>query len=208
MLKGSDGVFVFVSILLIVLRAGLAVAYVVTPRTRTWSIIRICVSGALTVAGTVTAIADKLRFSSLEAHNEWARDAFAQFSTPLEFSVALAVIILAGSVLTAKRRTKTVICLAVAPVFSLLIFGYTALFSIMTNAGALSVDRFICVYGCALEGCFAAVALAAEGKRLYLDRKAQKSARKSNAGRKKAPCPDDPDAGGESASPRSVESGE
>ena len=50
--------FVFVSILLIVLLAGLAVAYIVTPRTLTWSIIRICVSGALTVAGTVTAIAE------------------------------------------------------------------------------------------------------------------------------------------------------
>lgn len=175
--------FVFVSGAIVVLLAALAALYA-SAKTSRWTAARLIVSVALTLAGLVTCLVTRIRFSSLEAYNEWALDAFAQHSRPLILTVAVAVFILAASVLTAKgnKKTKTVVCLAAAAGFALFVFGYTALFAVMTKGGALSVDRYICVRGCAFAACFGAVDLTAEAKRLYGERRT-----------KKEPTPDAPD---------------
>ena len=171
--------FVFVSIAIIVVLAAIAVSYAICPATRVWTIVRGAVSLAMTVGGLVVDFAARHRFGSLEAYNEWARDAFAQYSQPLVLTVIVAVLVLAASVLISKHKTKTVVCLSAAAAFALLTFGYTALFSAMTEGGALDVDHYIRVLGCAIAACFGAVDLAAEAKRLVLDIKsAEKSAKK------------------------------
>ena len=175
--------FVAVSIALIVVLAALAASYALCPPGRVWTLVRGGVSAALTVGGLVADVVTRCRFGSLEAHNEWARDAFTQYSQPLVFTAIVAVFILAASVLTAKRKTKTVVCLSAAAAFALLAFGYTALFSEMTSGGALEVDHYIRILGCAIAACFGAVDLAAEGKQLVLD------ARSAKKGRKKTPRP-------------------
>ena len=170
--------FVFASIAVIVLLAAIAVAYVVAPDDQRWTFVSGGAALALTLGGAVTAIVVRVRFGSLEPQNEWASAAFAQFSRPLTVTAIAVALVLAASVLTAKRRSKTVLCLAAAPVFALLVFGYTALFAYMTKGGALDVETYICVYGCAIGALVGAADVAAEAKRLYADRKsADKSAR-------------------------------
>lgn len=156
--------FVFASVAITVLLAALAAAHALCPPERRWTLVRAIAAFAVFAGGLVTAIVARLRFASVEANNEWARDAFAQFSKPLTFTVIAAVFILAASALTAKGKAKRVICLAAAAAFSLLVFGYTALFFVMTEGGALSVDGYIRLFGCALCACFGAVDLAAEIK--------------------------------------------
>ena len=133
----------------------------------------VCAAAAfLLAAGGLTAyIAARLRFNSIEMHNEWARDAFAQFVTPLEATAALAVLILAANALMTKRRTKIVVCLSAAAAFSLLCVMYTALFSLMTGGGALDVDHYIRVCGCGAAAFFGAVALCAEAKEIIRARR-------------------------------------
>ena len=160
-------VFVFCFIAIIALLAALAVSYAVCPPKRVWTLVRGGISLALTVGGLIADLVTRHRFVSLEAYNEWARDAFAQFSRTTALTAIVAVLILVASVLTAKRKIKTVVCLAAAAAFALLCFGYTALFSAMTDGGALSVDHYIRVFGVSLAACFGAVDLAAEVKRLF-----------------------------------------
>ena len=67
-----------------------------------------------------------------------------------------------------------VICLSAAALFSLLCFGYTGLFVLMTDGGALSVDDFIRVCGAGFTASFGAVCLAAETKAIVAERRAKK----------------------------------
>ena len=173
--------FVFAFIAVVVVLAALAVSYAICPPTRAWTLVRGAVALTMTVGGLVADLVTRRRFTSIEMHNEWARDAFAQFSRTIALTAAIAVLILAASTLTAKRKAKTVVCLAAAAAFALLCFGYTALFSAMTDGGALDVDRYIRLFGLSVAACFGAVDLAAEIKRLVLDRiSAKKSPRTSH----------------------------
>ena len=163
-------VFVFGFIAIIVVLAGLAAAYAICPPKRSWTLVRGAVALTMTVGGLVADLVTRRSFTSLEMHNEWARDAFAQFSRTVALTALVAVFILAGSALTAKRKAKTVVCLSAAAVLALLCFGYTALFSAMTDGGALDVDHYVRLLGLSVAACFGAVDLAAEIKRLVVDR--------------------------------------
>lgn len=154
------------SVVLLVFLGAMAATYVPL-RSRRWVIARLTAAAICAAAGLVCAIAARIRFGSLEVYDEWAADAFASFTRPLEIMTALGVFILAASVLTAHSRLKTVICLTAAAAFALFLLLYTALFGLMTDGTSHPVNTYIRVCGGASAAIFAAVTAAAEARRVF-----------------------------------------
>lgn len=158
------------SVIVFVLLAANAAGYVPLA-TRRWVIARLVLSAPGFAAGLVCAIAARLRFSSLEVYNEWANDAFASFVRPLDIMVALGLVILSASVLTAHSNLKTVICLAASAGMAAFILLYTELFVLMTEGTTHPVSEYIRVCGGASAAMFAAPCAIAEAKRMFMCRR-------------------------------------
>lgn len=153
------------SVIIFVLLAALAATHVPLSARR-WVTVRLTAAALCTAAGFACALGARLRFGSAEPYNEWAADAFASFTRPLDIMTAVGVVILAASVLTARSRLKTVICLSAAAAFALLILLYTALFALMTENAVNPVNTYIRVCGGGSAAVFAAADVLAEVRAL------------------------------------------